>query len=194
MIAFVTAYDEATRCNLLVLRPLIHAAMEPCVQSNATRAQLLDALSSFPNRPIFLACHGGSEALVDQDGSDALNIDDLDVATNRPIFAFACNSAESLGPVLANEADAIYFGFCGSVSALDAPAGLIKELRLVIRDLLDKLASVGAGTAHELVSLAADRGKSLFNLAEEMYTADESADVQHVLRLATALQGRLQLC
>lgn len=168
--------------------------MELRVEDDATRMELLGALSSSPNRPVFLACHGTPGALIDQVGDEALNTEDLEVVKNRSIFAFACSSAESLGPVFANEAGAIYFGFRGLVSALDAPAELIDDLRKILRELLDKLATVGAGTAQELLTLAADRGKLLFDLAEAIYRVDKSADVAHVLRLATALQDRLQLC
>lgn len=114
MIAFVTAYDDATRANFAAYGPLREAA--DLLGAGATREALRSRLLAEPEAPLFAMTHGEERLLRGHEGEAALTTDDLAELGARAVYAWACHSASGLGRQ-ATRVGATWWGYTGAISA-----------------------------------------------------------------------------
>lgn len=114
MIAFITAYDDATTANHTIVCPIIPANILLLERQSATRENLWQQL---PNYAILFAMsHGNSDTLWDNNNNAAINLDDLALFRDKRAFVFACYTANELGKELKIN-NTIYWGYTGSIAA-----------------------------------------------------------------------------
>jgi len=96
MIVFVTAYDEATKANLSVGKPLAEDHRHVLLEEQATKKNLIALLEKYPYEPLFAMSHGSEQAeFYGHDGHKrelAINIDDVELFKNRKSYVYACHT------------------------------------------------------------------------------------------------------
>jgi len=125
MIAFVPAYDEATRANFQAVGS--HLPANALVGPLAQRQGLLAALHLVPGSPLVIWSHGTHAGPLGHMGQPALNSGDVAALAGRPTYVFACHTGTSFGGTAAH-AGWTWWGYTGAVSA---PGGTAEELRLM---------------------------------------------------------------
>lgn len=120
MLIFVTAYDEATKANLVIAENIIEKDDTALFKSKATRAELYQLLSQPQSACfIFAMSHGNKEALLDNNQSQAITVNDAAHFSRKAVFAWACYTGTSLGWYMA-QAQGIWWGYDCAVTAPDA--------------------------------------------------------------------------
>lgn len=125
MIAFVPAYDEATRANFQAVGR--HLPANALVGPLADRAGLLAALNLISGSPLVIWSHGTHDGPLGDMGQLALNAGDVVALAGRPTYVFACHTGTSFGSTAAH-AGWTWWGYTGAVSA---PGGTTAELQLM---------------------------------------------------------------
>jgi hypothetical protein len=117
MILFVTAYDPSTRTNLGVATRLTGTRVR-LIESDATRADLWNALARHPDVPLMAMSHGRRSFLRAQGGRDphAIEVRDAITLGTRSVFAWACLTSAELGRAAA-AAGTVWFGFPVRIAA-----------------------------------------------------------------------------
>jgi hypothetical protein len=114
MIAFITAYDDATNANYNVVQPIIPETTLLLGSSSANRENLWHHLPHFST--LFAMSHGNSDTLWDNENNAAINLADVALLTNKKAFVFACYTANDLGRQMRANSN-IYWGYTGSIAA-----------------------------------------------------------------------------
>lgn len=136
MIIFVPAYDESTNANLTIARLITTPTCVTLFEIQATRQELITALSQANLLPLFAMSHGVRGALKGHNGEIVLSISDLHVLGRRTVYAFACHTAVELGQLAANTGS-LWWGYSDIIScAIDYPPvrSIFTEIFTFIRD------------------------------------------------------------
>lgn len=113
MIAFITAYDDATTANHTIIRPIIPENTLLLENLSATRENLWLHLPNYST--LFAMSHGNSDTLWDNENNAAISLKDLAFFNDKRAFIFACYTANELGRQLKNNNN-IYWGYTGSIA------------------------------------------------------------------------------
>ncbi len=136
MIVFVPAYDISTKANLFIAKHIITSNCITLFEIQATRQELIAALSQANSLPLFAMSHGVRDALKGDKGEVALSSNDVNLLNKRTVYAFACHTAAQLGKSAADEGS-IWWGYSDTIScAVDSPAvsEIFTEIFTFIRD------------------------------------------------------------
>lgn len=133
MIAFITAYDEATTANHTIICPIIPATTLLLERQSATRENLWQQLPEYPL--LFAMSHGNSDTLWDNNNNAAINLEDLALFTNKRAFVYACYTANELGRELKINNN-IYWGYTGSIAAPTDKTATIPLFRSIFQFII----------------------------------------------------------
>jgi hypothetical protein len=114
MIAFITAYDDATTANHTIVCPIIPNTILLLERLSATRENLWQQLPNYTT--LFAMSHGSSDTLWDNNNNAAIKLEDIALFTDKRAFVFACYTANELGRKLKINNN-IYWGYTGSIAA-----------------------------------------------------------------------------
>jgi hypothetical protein len=134
MIFFIPAYDEATRTNLEVLKPILPREAVSLLAEQAIRAHLWHCL---PNHDLlFVMSHGNSDKIWGHDDKPAVTTEDQSLFENKKIFVFACYTANELGIILKKRQN-IYWCYTGAIAAPSQEPHLIAFFRTIFKHIID---------------------------------------------------------
>ncbi len=132
MILFVPGYDEATKANLDIGKQLAdgHIAL---LAEKAIRSNLIELLRTLENESLFSMSHGKYDMLLDNNSETAISIDDKPLLTNRTVYAWACHTGSNLGEHIADNNNAVWWGYTGAVTAPSTSEPFYQKQKEVFR-------------------------------------------------------------
>ncbi|HEX8208586.1 MAG TPA: hypothetical protein VF584_00270 [Longimicrobium sp.] len=117
MILFAPAYDDATDATCRLAERFADEATVVLLRHNATRTNLLDAVSAGEGDDGVLAfSHGTEGTLAAQDSAVALDAHDASLLEGRRVLAYACHTSTGLGEVMAR-GGVVWWGYTGTILA-----------------------------------------------------------------------------
>jgi hypothetical protein len=123
MILFAPAYDDATDATCRLAARFADKASVVLLRHNATRTNLLDAVSAGEGDNGLLAfSHGTEDTLAAQDSAVALNAHDAALLDGRKVLAYACHTSTGLGGAMAR-GGVVWWGYTGTILAPPAGSG-----------------------------------------------------------------------
>jgi hypothetical protein len=190
MLFFIPSYDEATKANLDVVRPILPQNCTLLLTQNATRSLLLHHLEL--NDTMFVMSHGNSDNIWDNNKESALGLNDT--FFHKKAFVFACFTANQLSKHWQANNN-IYWGYKGSISAPSRQIRVslffstifkniienfpICENVLEIRNFIETLKTLCAQVENEI---------------DNLYNAGEPVDVINCYTCLFHIWSRLRVC
>jgi hypothetical protein len=175
MIFFIPAYDEATRTNLAVIKPILPQEAVSLLAEQAIRANLWFDL---PNHDLlFVMSHGNSDKIWGHDDKPALTSDDKSLFEHKKAFVFACYTANELGMVLKKYQN-IYWGYTGAIAAPSQQPHLIEFFRTIFKHIVENFPNCSDAasimTLIEAIKLLCHQMENEFDL---LFEAGEDIDI-----------------
>lgn len=117
-IVFVTSHDPQTAANLAIAQLIASPEDLNIFGANATRANLLQMLSTTAGSELFCMSHGSRDALLDDVRVGALEAKDAGPLKTCKVFAWACHTGARLGYVV-SRSGGIWWGYDCAITAPD---------------------------------------------------------------------------
>ena len=189
MLFFIPSYDEATKANLDVVRPILPQNCTLLLTQNATRSLLLHHLEL--NDTMFIMSHGSSDKIWDNNKESALGLEDT--FFHKKAFVFACFTANELSKHWQANNN-IYWGYTGSITAPSPQNKVVSVFSTIFKNIIESFP-----THNSVIELRdfIESLKTLCNNAENeidtLYNAGESIDVINCYTCLFHIWSRLRV-
>ncbi|AEF90623.1 hypothetical protein DelCs14_3631 [Delftia sp. Cs1-4] len=140
-IVFVTAHDPQTEANLSIARLITAPDDLNIFGEDATRANLIQILSTAAgSRPLFCMSHGSRDAVLDDVHVGALQAKDARLLESRKVFAWACHTGARLGHSV-GQSGGIWWGYDCAITAPDNRVKYAKIFATIFSEIKESFAA-----------------------------------------------------